>query len=241
MKHILPYLFSFLFLSLHGQSVLEILPNPHINTFQVDLKDFWAEPIAQSRIKNISDQTINLRWEREIVNAPAEWEFRICDTVACYTSSIISNVVLGGQPNIPIPLLKKESTKLDVHVLPRGVPGCAEIKMKISDATNPSNILSNAVYKLCVTSLTPVNESENNTIKVYPNPASDYFSLTRNSVIKQIRISNILGKNIRTYSTSFNGKYDISDLTDGIYMVSLIDSKGGIFKTIRLSKRSPRA
>jgi hypothetical protein len=242
MKHILPFLLLF---TAHWagaqQQVLEILPNPNVSTFQVDLKDFWAEPIAPSRIKNLSDQTINLRWEREVMSAPAGWEFRVCDTIACYTSSVVSNVVFGGQPNLPVPILKKESTKLDLHVLPRGIEGCAEVRLKLTDATNPNNLLSSAVYKICVGSLTPVTEQENNQIRIFPNPASDYISMSRNTVVRQIWVSNILGKRIKSFNVSYPSRYDISDIPDGIYMVSLIDSKGSIFKTLRLSKRSPRA
>lgn len=241
MKHILLILFILSLTSaVSGQKVLEIQPNPFESTFPVDLNDYWAEPIAHSRIKNVSESTINLRWEREIINAPAAWEFRICDTVACYTSSVLSNVVIGGQPNVPIPVPKNESTLLDLHVLPRGVVGCAEVRLKLSDASNPANILNTAVYKVCISSLTSTTEVDNNSLKIYPNPATNYISLSRNTAVRQLWISNILGKRVKTFLTSGNGRYDISELPDGIYMVSMVDAKGSIFKTVRLSKRIPR-
>ncbi len=241
MKHILLLLlFTTSSLTLLGQKALEVQPNPFEGTFQVDLNDYWAEPIAHSRIKNLSGSTINLRWEREIINAPAEWEFRICDTVACYTSSVLSNVIIGGQPNVPVPVQKNESTLLDVHVLPRGVAGCAEVRLKLSDATSPSTVINTAVYKICVSSLTSTTEADNGAIRLYPNPASNYISLSRNNTVRQMWVTNILGKRVKSFYSNGNGRYDISDIPDGIYLVSLVDAKGSILKTIRISKRSPR-
>lgn len=226
-----------------AQSSLEIYPsNPVDYSFQIDLSDFWAEPIAHVSVTNRSTNILNLRWEREVIDAPVEWEYRICDTIACYPTSVTSNVVIGGQPNMPVPLAQDQHTLLDVHVLPRGVAGCGKVAIHLSDATDPNNIIETITYNICIDPITSVNEPfDRNKLRIYPNPTANFISLTRNTVVRQLWVHNILGKRVRTFHTSYNGHYDLSDLPDGLYLVSMVDAEGNVLKTVRVSKRSIRA
>ncbi len=223
-----------------AQWELEVEANPFETTFQADLTDFWSEPIAHNHVTNKTDQLINLRWEREIISAPPEWEFRICDTNACYNTTTYTNVVPGGQPNVPVPLQLNEGSLLDLHVLPRKVAGCATVNVYLSDAANPDSVLETVVFNVCVDPLTSVNELDKSSMRIYPNPTANFISLTRGSVVSQLWVSNILGKRVKTFSTTFNGRYDISKLPDGIYLVSMVDHTGNVLKTVRVSKRDPR-
>lgn len=244
MRRFLLPIFLSLSLTAFSQFNLEITPsNPVEVTFQVDLSDFWSEPIAHSRVTNKSANMLNLRWEREIIDAPIEWEYRICDTIACYPTSVNSNVVIGGQPNAPVPMPQNGSTLLDVHVLPRGAAGCGKVALHLSDATDPNTIIETITYNICIDPLSATIEPvDRNSLRIYPNPASDFIALTRNSMaVRQLWIHNILGKRIKTFYTVPNGRYDISDLPDGLYLVSMVDAQGKVIRTVRLSKRSLRA
>ncbi len=241
---LLPFLLLSISSTLFGQYDLEITPsNPLEVSFQVDLSDFWAEPIAHTRVTNRSANILNLRWEREIIDAPVEWEYRICDTIACYPTSVSSNVVIGGQPNAPVPLPQDGSTLMDVHVLPRGVAGCGEVAIHLSDAADPHTVIETITYKICIDPISSTVEPvDRNSLRIYPNPASDFISLTRNSMaVRQLWIHNILGKRVKTIYTVPNGRYDISNLPDGLYLVSMVDAQGKVIRTVRLSKRSLRA
>jgi type IX secretion system substrate protein len=218
---------------------LEVEPNPHESTVQVDLTDFWSEPVAHAHVTNKTDHLINLRWKREIISAPPEWEFRICDTNPCY-STTTTNVVASARPNVPVPLQLNERSLLDLHVLPRGVAGCAEVNIHLSDAANPDSILETVVFNVCVEMLTAVSELDKSSMRIYPNPTSNFISLTKSSGVSQLWVSNILGKRVKTFHTTFTGKYNISGLPDGIYLVSMVDHAGNVMKTVRVSKRNPR-
>ena len=50
----------------------------------------------------------------------------------------------------------------------------------------------------------------------------------------------MLGKRVRTFDTSFGNKYDIADLPEGIYLVSMVDANRKVVKTVRISKRGIR-
>ena len=74
-------------------------------------------------------------------------------------------------------------------------------------------------------------------ITVYPNPATDYFTLTLNDeTISRITINNIIGKEILSYNRTEVNKYDVSHLKKGIYVVRVFNHNDKLVKALRLSK-----
>jgi glycosidase len=67
--------------------------------------------------------------------------------------------------------------------------------------------------------------SENN-IGIYPNPAHDFFKINQPST--QIKIHNILGREVKTYKGKFSSefRFDISALGSGIYLISVWTETG---------------
>ena len=66
-----------------------------------------------------------------------------------------------------------------------------------------------------------VDEFNLSSIKIYPNPTSDYFKIENlsNSTIKTIEIYNISGKKLKEFSVSEN--YEINDLSAGVYFIKI--------------------
>jgi hypothetical protein len=75
-------------------------------------------------------------------------------------------------------------------------------------------------------------------IRLYPNPAGDYFSIENAIKIQTVEIINVVGRTVKTYShmNSLDNFY-IGDLSPGLYMVRIIDDSGKLLKTIRLHKK----
>lgn len=76
-------------------------------------------------------------------------------------------------------------------------------------------------------------------IRVFPNPATLYFRISTTAEIGQVVVINIIGKKVKVYEGREEQRYDIEDLPMGIYLVQIIDDKGKILATRRLSKRMP--
>ncbi len=75
-------------------------------------------------------------------------------------------------------------------------------------------------------------------IKLYPNPAGDYFRIENGVNIKDIEIINVLGKTIKTFSAqSQSDNFYIGDLSTGLYLVRMSDKNKSVIKTIRLQKK----
>jgi 1,4-alpha-glucan branching enzyme len=76
------------------------------------------------------------------------------------------------------------------------------------------------------------NSAQN--ITLTPNPASTYFSLNINDV--KVQIYSLTGQLVKTYNNQVDGQYDISGLTQGIYLVKVIDTNNNE-KTMKLVKQ----
>jgi len=80
----------------------------------------------------------------------------------------------------------------------------------------------------------------NDDIRVYPNPAIDYFMITENEDVRKVWIYNILGKRVKTYDVESTGmKFDIRDLPRGMYIVRLVNSNEELVMTTRINKINP--
>lgn len=100
-------------------------------------------------------------------------------------------------------------------------------------AINPFNYEKTAYYyidNVCVTSDSLFNESyitgnqnsfdRNRSIKIFPNPATDYFLINSNGEkIEGIEVCNIVGSTVKNYNVS--DLYSISDLARGLYLVKI--------------------
>ena len=85
----------------------------------------------------------------------------------------------------------------------------------------------------CYSPLLGLNEiqKEDNTVSIYPNPASESITIGSENIIKSIEIYNPLGQ--RVYQTKVNAKkksIDINSLLKGIYIIGVNTEEGYIKK-----------
>ncbi len=224
-----------------AQIQLELHPDSFEGSFQVDLSDNWAEPIAHIQVVNQSGQMVNLRWVFEPQSAPPEWEYRICDINQCYNTGVISNVNLDtGAPNKPVALMPGDSSLLDLHILPRGVAGEGVFRIYLADMSAPTQYIDTAVYYVSIDGLTATTDITSSPIRVWPNPADAWFTLSENRLVQYIYVYNLLGGEVARFAYGADRYYDISALPSGMYFVVLADKKGQLLRTIRLNKRLAR-
>ncbi len=78
---------------------------------------------------------------------------------------------------------------------------------------------------------------DNPTIKIFPNPATDYFELSQSEKVSQVVVFNLVGKELKRFDANDGQRYNISDLPKGLYLVQLVDRSGQTIVTQRVSKR----
>jgi hypothetical protein len=79
------------------------------------------------------------------------------------------------------------------------------------------------------TSYTDINEKKKNTFSIFPNPSSNYFTISANdlSKIKHVEIRDIMGKTIVFVNEKFD-LIDMSLLPDGLYLINVFFKNNSI-------------
>ena len=86
----------------------------------------------------------------------------------------------------------------------------------------------------------PSFRSYKQALKVFPNPATEYFQLSdENDSVNQINIYNIVGKKMKTFEVEDDKKYYLDQFPKGMYLVQLVGHNNKIISTQRLNVKKP--
>lgn len=225
--------------SLNAQ-VLTIEPIPVEETFNVDLSNEILDLEMHATVTNNTDEEIQLKWVREVIDKPAAWRSQVCDNNTCYVEQVSTNYDPDNGVDEPVILGAGQSFELIFHVLPNQAAGVGEFRVAFFLIEDLETLLETAVFMPTVSGVTSTTDIQKPRIKAFPNPAQDYLELTSNNVVDEIVMYNVVGRQVKTFQAQNGRKYDIADLPDGLYLVSLLSDKTGMIKTFRLSKRSIR-
>jgi len=187
------------------------------------------EVAAYARVKNNSPQTKTFFWHRTVIAQTPGWTSMVCDKNFCYPATV--NVKQFS-------LNPGEEARLDIRIYPKGGEGKAAIDIKVTEVGNENNSAT-AHYNFNHAPLT--TESDKAALKVFPNPAKDYFTISDNDMVHSIVIYNILGKPLKTLRVANGLHYDITDLPEGLYLIRMLKANGSTLKTVRLNKQREKA
>ena len=230
MKQILPILLIFNGFILRGQTVTVTLTPQTVNT-AVHPDSFEVK--AKANFKNTATTTKKFTWSRSILNITAGWQSLVCDPNSCWTAAV------STAPQ-EIELVANAVANLDVYIRPNHISGAATIEMKISEVGNPTNTVTGRYLFSPTTATKDLSKTAN--IKIYPNPATDFFMLQdEHDAVDRVVVYNIIGRQVKIYKATEGFRYTLSDLPEGIYLVRLLNANGATVKTIRLSKAKAKA
>lgn len=224
MKRIFTFLFLiFLVSSMQAQFTL----TPEYATVVVNPNEL--ETIAHGEVQNVSTSLKKYRWERITECITAGWESQICDNNLCY-SPATSIAPKTFQLNA------FQKGLLDVHVRPYDIQGGGKIKIRVWEDADPTvEAFMYITFNECtVLGSKDVNAAD---LKIFPNPTTSQFQLSKTDGVKKIEMYSIVGSHIKTFIPNDGEKYDVADLNNGIYMVRLVGAGNKVLKTIRLSIR----
>jgi hypothetical protein len=242
MKHYLPLILTVFFLGpLAAQPILSVEPNPSEKNFQVDLSDLDLDLEVPAIVKNLSRDTLRLKWVRVVMKKPSEWSTQVCDNNFCYLPQVSTNydARIGLREAVVLP--PDSAFTLTLHVLPNGAPGEGAFDLDLSLTSDPDNVVETVVFKAKVSGLTTsLARLTRESSRVFPNPAAEYFELSGADNIDQIVVYNMVGRRVRAFTATPGKRYYLAGLPDGLYLVSLVSHRHGVVKTMRLSKRDMR-
>ena len=241
MKKILP-LFILIWLSINtfGQGLLKIEPTMVEQTFSVDLSDPTLDLELYSTVTNLSSDTLMLKWERIINDSPVDWWTQVCDKNLCYDPPISTNYDPGRNIREPVLLEPDSSFTLIFHVLPNQMPGIGSFDLPFSSIDSADVILETVTFIANVDNTTSISDVEKQQIKVFPNPTQEYFEIKGADHIDKVVMYSLLGNKVAEFTVFPDERYDISELPNGLYLLTMVNQEYGVVKTLRLSKRSFR-
>jgi hypothetical protein len=72
---------------------------------------------------------------------------------------------------------------------------------------------------------------DNNSLSIFPNPVKDVLNINYDKAISQIDVYDVNGKRVKTFTT-VNGTINISDLSNGVYMLNMQTEDGLVIRKI---------
>lgn len=224
MRSILFIAFFGLISSLSAQ--FSVSPNPlsfSTNTGSSDTK-------FEIYVTNSKDTTYTIYWQ--IVKDgtwPTQWSSYVCDKVLCYGEG------LDKCPNENPNIISKGTHKFEFHLLPNNTAGSSTATFKLFAGRDMQNQVLSVPLNL-TTTLSSTKDANVANIKVYPNPASEYFSVGNSSNVYRVVLYNLFGKEVKSFFHYNSAQHEISDLKSGMYVVKMFDSKGKLIKSVKLNK-----
>ena len=100
------------------------------------------------------------------------------------------------------------------------------------------------VYLFCLISFGAFAQAEKKVdwsspnVSVFPNPASEYITVSNEDAVKNILVFNLVGRKIKTFDVTRGERYEIADLPNGLYVIQLIGKTNKVLITQRLTKKS---
>ena len=223
-KTLLITCFTFMIAVLFSQTGFSVYPASA--TIHIDNPD-RDEYVTHGYVVNASDSELKLRWVKNVQSKPEVSEAAICDNVLCWSPNKNQNDFV---------IAKGDTSNFDFHYYPNGNAGNAVIKVMIAEVANLAN-KSEMTYTINDATTNSMDFSSQEEIRIFPNPATDYFSVDGVEQLREVVVINLVGQEVKRFKASLKAKYNVSDLMRGLYLIRLIDNKEKVIKTVRLSKQ----
>ena len=225
-------------------AVISLSANSFDSSFVVDITNPDLDLGISSVLTNNTDQEVDIYWNRVQTEKPDSWETYICiDGVLCYSPVNDTNYDPDNGINEPLKLKAGETLDFALHLLPNQVEGDGTFEATLALGSKPDSVIAKINYNVNIrdqertTGTFALTAAE---IRIFPNPATEYFMLSEYSQLSRVDIYSMLGRRMRSYEIIDDRSLSLSGLPDGLYLISLVDRNGRIVRTSRLIKKAFR-
>jgi len=237
------------------KEILRVEPANVVKEVLVDDLDEDYQDITTVTVTNDSRRTIQLVQEQRVVRKPGSWSYGTFSRRARTSPYVLAEAEQDS--GRPVRLAPGESAKFVVVLQPDGISGMGTVEILFSDLTVPGKTLAKGSLSTKIMRRPQVDANEPpstgsqtnetsaarpvaTTVRLFPNPARERFFVEAppGTQLGRVEVSNALGNRLRKYDQSA-GKagYEIEDLPDGLYLITIYDKSGNKLKTLRLLHR----
>lgn len=239
MKKQLILIYAILVSSLNYAQITTEILDPIIYE-DLDLNIEFDVPI-NIRVKNISSDTINLKWEikRDIQSCEADWGLSHYDYNLCYIESVTSNVDPDIGLNNPVVMPPEFEYDQKLVIYPNQVEGCCSYSFAFSDADDPEMILAITELPVQINQedcFTFTDENTLDDLQVFPNPFSRHINLKNGADVKSVKIFDLKGQLVSNPIVLNNSIQGLEQLSSGLYLLTLYSDIDVPLKTIKIVK-----
>ncbi len=184
---------------------------------------------AHFELTNLTNATQTIRWVRtEVEMIDSNCVTQVCDFNLCYLPHI-STKTFDAAPN--------ESKDIIMHFLNVNYyPGASGIiRLTMSNVNIPEDTIT--VTFRFTSSLSGTNDLPLASVKLYPNPTTDYFLLDHADDVSRIRMFSMDSREVAQFTATPGERYSLAAQPAGTYFLALEDKKGRVFQSIELVKK----
>ena len=175
-------------------------------------------PIS-AKFKNLTGDSLHLRWVKIYNNLPSGWDLQICDLSNCHDSSVDS---------VDFGVSAHDSGFFLIDFTPNHIEGSGKIRLFVFQTDEDRN--QGITTTFFGTTLVGISgEMQLETVAVYPIPAQNNLHIQFNRAANyQVKILDITGKTllIQNLHNTASADLDIFKLNSGYYFARITDANG---------------
>lgn len=223
-------LFSVNFMLGQTTSLISLNPAKTVKVISVDLKDKFLDIEIHTKVKNISSDSISLKWKRRQPALPEGWISQVCDGITCFEDFVSTNIDPVNRINIPVTLKAGEEREFILHVFPVTKAGKGNIYIDLFSLKKPDSLLTTMEFDLTINGLSTsiqLIDNDIDDIRISPNPVYDQVTINHPfESLAHIDIYNLLGQRKGLLEAREDNKYDVSFLPPNIYFLKVQPRNG---------------
>lgn len=230
------------FIALAWSSFAQSFTAQHGDTLIINYSASEPDVTIKNLVHNITSNDIQLKWR--IINhnlTGTGWTFSgFCDNITCYTSQNL----LNGMTNVT-DMIPANTDIADFHAIINGANApnnsIGFLQIEATDqAAHYSKVLTFAVMKGNVNSISTTTKNPESGVTLFPIPAKDQLNVVfePGSDVKSVSIYNLIGKPVTTFKVNGSSAVlDVNNIPSGIYFVRLMDTRGRVIATRKFTKQ----
>lgn len=189
-------------------------------------------------IKNTSNEVIDITWQVVSHDFPLDWQktFAVCDNITCYYNNNESLMKADGTGALPKMSDTFGSGRTALFYLLMNLsdaqPGSHYVQMNMSDGLTDKD--SWYFISKWPTGIVTVNQTLDEAVTVYPNPAQQEINILHNKVenANRVELMNVYGQKVGQYETGKGvTKIFTGNLSRGVYLINVLSNNGQLLGT----------